>query len=216
MAYSKENNKNILAGHNFKINIDDFSNKDYICGHYGLTPIPYSEKTFTVLRDPVERSFSYMKYIWIYQYNFMSMDEAFNFFLKKENLREVLSNQQSKFLTQNANLDEYNKNVNNVYQQVLSGWYLINKDIDMDSVINSVINNKIQVLFFDEPELYKKVFNIFKLTNIEKFDFSIKANESPKADTEVYKKWYDELHKINELDIKVYNFFKKGNKDDIR
>ena len=211
-SYSEQNNKKILSGHDFKINIDDFSKKDYICGHYALTPLSYSEKTFTILRDPIERSFSYMKYIWNHSYRYMSMDTAFDFFLKKENLREQLSNQQSNFLTATLDIEKYNERTYDTKTHHLNGWSLITKDINKDSVIKSVIDNNIEILFFDDSDLYKKVFNIFKLKDFDHIDFSKKVNESPKADIEFYKKWYDTIYKINEVDIEVYNFLKKGNK----
>jgi hypothetical protein len=210
-SYSKENNKKILAGHDFKINIDDFANQDYICGHYALTPIPYSETTFTILRDPIERSFSYMKYIWNHSYQYMSMDKAFDFFLKKENLREFLSNQQSNFLTATLDIEKYNERTHDTKTHHLNGWSLKTKDIDKDSVIKSIIDNNIQVLFFNEPDLHKKVFNIFKLENIQHVDFLKKVNESPKADAEFYKKWYDEIYNINQVDIEVYKILRKEN-----
>jgi len=209
MAYSKENNKNILAGHNFKINIDDFSNKDYICGHYGLTPIPYSEKTFTVLRDPVERSFSYMKYIWKWFYSDKTVEDAFNFFLTDIHFRKLLSNQQSKFLTQTTDLENYNKNINDMEKHVMSGWSLVNKEINTESVLESINKNNIEILFFEDKNLYKKVFNIFKLNDASNFDFSKKINESPAIDLKFYKECYNEIYKINNIDIDVYNFLRK-------
>lgn len=210
-SYSEKNSKKFLSGHGFKIDVNDFYNQDYISGHYALTPVPYSGKTFTILREPVERSFSYMKYIWNHSYQYMSMDVAFDFFLKKENLRDALSNQQSNFLTSKLNLDSYNKDTENKENHHRNGWSLMTKDIDKDSVIQSIVDNNIEVLFFDDPDLHTKVFNIFKLDNFEDINFSKKVNESPKVDNKFYSRWYDEICKINEIDIEVYNFLKKEN-----
>jgi hypothetical protein len=108
LFHSEQNQKSFLSTHKINIGLEDFENKDYISGHYGLTPIPYVSTTFTILRDPIERTFSYMKYIWEHFYNYTSMDEAFMFFLTNKNFKEILSNQQSNFLTSQIDINEYN------------------------------------------------------------------------------------------------------------
>lgn len=209
LDYSQKTNKTVLSGHNIEININDFKNKDYIIGHYGLTPVPHSLKTFAILRDPVERSFSYMKYIWKWFYNDKKIEDVFNFFLTDTKFKELLSNQQSKFLTQTTNLDEYNKNIYDMNKHVLSGWSLINKEITKDSVLESIKKNNIEILFFEDNDLYKKVFNIFELDNVSDLDFSKKINESPIIDLEFYKECYNEIYSLNNIDIEVYNFLRK-------
>jgi hypothetical protein len=205
----KKNNKAVLCGHNIKIKMEDFKNKDYISGHYGLTPIPHSLKTFAILRDPVERSFSYMKYIWKWFYNDKSIEDVFNFFLTDKNFRELLSNQQSKFLTQSTNLDDYNNNIDDMEKHVLSGWSLIDKQIKQESVLESISKNNIEILFFEDKNLYKKVFNIFELKDVNNINYHKKINESPMVDSKFYKKCYNEIYKINNVDIDVYNFLRR-------
>ena len=199
----------MLSGHDFKIEKEDFKDKDYIIGHYGLTPVSYSKKTFSILRDPVERSFSYMKYIWKWFYSDRSVEDTFNFFLTDKNFRELLSNQQSKFLTQTTDLENYNNNINDMEKHVMSGWSLINKEINTESVLESINKNNIEILFFEDKDLYKKVFSIFELNNMPNLDFSKKINESPAIDLKLYKECYNEIYKINDIDIDVYNSLRK-------
>jgi hypothetical protein len=207
--HSEINKKDMLSGHEFRIEKEDFKDKDYIIGHYGLTPISYSKKTFSILRDPVERSFSYMKYIWKWFYSDKSVEDAFNFFLTDKNFKELLSNQQSKFLTQNIDLGNYNNNISDMQKHVLSGWSLINKEINKESVLESININNIEILFYEDKDLYKKVFNIFELEDVSNLDFSKKINESPAIDLKFYKECYNEIYKINNIDIDVYNFLRK-------
>jgi len=202
----------MLSGHDFEIKEEDFKNKDYIIGHYGLTPIPYSKKTFSILRNPAQRSFSYMKYVWEWHYADRPIEEVFNFFLTDKNFREALSNQQSKFLTQSTNLEEYNNNIDDMNKHVMSGWSLIHKDIDKNSVLDSIIKNNIEVLFFEDKDLYKKVFDILKLGSTENIDFYKKTNESKNFEPELYEKYHNELCEINILDIEVYNILKEKTK----
>jgi hypothetical protein len=209
LPHSEKNQKTFLSTHKVNIELQEFKNKDYISGHYGLTPTPYASKTFTILRDPVERSFSYMKYIWEHFYNYMSIDEAFMFFLTNKNFINVLSNQQSYFLTSDIDIDEYNKNTNRIEKHVSSNWYLITKKISKDSVVESINKNNIPVLFFEDPDLYKKVFSIYGLNNNDTIGYNKKANESVETDLELYNKYYDKIYEINEIDIEVYNTLKE-------
>ncbi len=213
-AYSKLNNKNFLSGHSDNIQIKDFEDKDYVYGHYALTPIPYLSKTFTILRDPVERCFSYMKHIWKHFYFHMSIEDAFDFFLKDKDFKTKLSNQQSYFLTSEINMEEYNKNINDEFHHVLSGWNLIKKDINKESVIESIDKNNIEICFFEDKNIYNKVFDILQLTNIKDINFDKKKNESVQTKLNFYDKYYNEIYEINKIDIEVYNFLKnRGNSD---
>lgn len=211
-AYSEENNKKLLSGHNFEISLKDFDTQDYITGHYGITPISHTLKTFTILRDPAERSFSYMKYVWQAFYRHLTIEETFEYFLNDKNIIDAISNQQSKFLTSDIDLELYNKNTTNIVNHFLSGWSLIDKDIDTDSVLKSINKNDIEVLFFDDEKLYEKVFNIFKLENKDSVDYSKKINQSVEIDTNFYNKYYDRILEINKIDIEVYNILRNESK----
>jgi esterase/lipase superfamily enzyme len=139
----------------------------------------------------------------------MSIDEAFMFFLTNKNFINVLSNQQSYFLTSDIDIDEYNKNTNRIEKHVSSNWYLITKKISKDSVVESINKNNITVLFFEDPDLYKKVFSIYGLNNNDTIGYNKKANESVETDLELYNKYYDKIYEINEIDIEVYNTLKE-------
>lgn len=215
-AYSKLNNKFFLSGHSHNIQTEDFKHKDYIYGHYALTPIPYASKTFTILRDPIERCFSYMKHIWKHFYGHMSIEDAFDFFLTDKDFKTKLSNQQSYFLTSEINMEQYNKNTNDEFDHVLSGWNLIKKDIDKESVIESISKNNIEICFFEDKNIYKKVFDILQLTNTNNIDFSKKKNESIEIDSKFYEKYYNQVYEINKIDIEVYNSLKNEESNDFR
>ena len=211
--HSEENQKKFLSGHTIDISLKDLKNQDYISGHYGLTPIPYSLKTFTILRDPVERSFSYMKYVWEKLYTYMSIEEAFDFFLTNENFKKNISNQSSCFLTSDIDLEEYNKNSKNIPNHVLSNWYLNAKNVNKESVVESVNNNNIEILFFKDPNLYEKIFNIYGINKDKLIKYNKKINQSIETDLFFYKKYYDKIYEINKVDIEVYNFFRSIKND---
>jgi hypothetical protein len=211
-AYSEENNKKLLSGHNFEISLKDFDTQDYITGHYGTTPISHTSKTFTILRDPAERSFSYMKYVWQAFYRHLTIEDTFEYFLNDKKIIDVISNQQSKFLTSDIDLELYNKNTKNIVNHFLSGWALIDKNIDAESVLKSINKNNIDVLFFDDEKLYEKVFSIFELENKDSIDYSKKINQSIEIDTNFYNKYYDRILEINKIDIEVYNILRNESK----
>lgn len=206
--YSKENNKKLLSGHNFEIAKEDFNTHDYIVGHYGLSPVPHALNTFTIIRDPIERSFSYLKYVWKAFYSNSSIIQAFEYFLTNEKIVNVISNQQSKFLTCEIDLKEYNKNTKNILNHFLSGWSLMVKQVETNLVIESINKNNIDILFFEDEKLYEKVFNIFQLENKEYIDYSKKINQSVEIDTKLYDRYYDRILEINKIDIEVYNILR--------
>ncbi len=212
--YSKENNKKLLSGHNFEISIEDFKTHDYITGHYGLSPVPYALNTFTIVRDPIERSFSYMKYVWKALYSNLSITDAFEYFLTNEKIVSVISNQQSKFLTCEIDMQTYNKNTKNMSDHFLSGWSLIDKKVEPDLVIESINENNVDVLFFEDEKLYEKVFNIFQLENKEDIDYSKKINQSVETDTNFYDRYYDRVLEINKIDMEVYNILRSIKSED--
>jgi hypothetical protein len=209
LDYSQKNNKAFFSrGHSDKIVLKNFETQDYITGHYGLTPVPYARKTFAILRDPVDRSFSYMKYIWQGHYSDKSIEDAFEFFLTDQKLQSALSNQHCKFLTSKIDVENYNKNIDDMKKHVESDWSLISKNIDRESVVKSIDENKIKILFFEDKDLHKKVFDIFELESTEHINFHEKRNSSITVDSKIYRKYYERICEINKNDIELYNFLK--------
>lgn len=199
--------KSIIAQRH-KIDKNCFSDVDFISGHYALTPVPFAKETFTILRDPVERTFSYLKYVS--QVNrHLSMEDVFKKYLNEELLRKGITNQHSKFLTGELDLENYNKNYKEHKVRAKGNWSLVNWSEDVEDVKQSVSKNKIDILFYDDPDLYNKILIKFSLPKIN--TKSIKenpVNQSPQASQGLYEKYYQEMLSVNKSDLEVYSYFK--------
>lgn len=199
---------NILAGHKTIITEDVIKNAEYIIGHYGLTPIRENSKTFTILRNPDERLFSYLKYIWKHFYNYLSVEDAITFFLTDSNFKKNISNQQSKFLTGRLDTNLYNSKLKDLKDMVYSGWCLYEYKEDLESVIKSITENNINILFYEDENLYNSAFSLLSI-DFPDINLNNKVNSSLEFSDELYDKFKDTIHSLNLVDWQVYEHFKK-------
>ncbi len=197
---------NIVAGHRYPISLDTLEQADYIAGHYSNTPVKFADKTFTIMRDPVERTFSYIKGMASVFYSHMPLDDTFTLFLNNEITKKNISNQHSKFFSGFLNLEKYNRYVHNQREMILKGWNLVDYKTNAQDVIEHLSNNNIQVLQYSDPELYSKVFSILDM--IMPDDVVTHVNSSQKISQELYDKYKSQIEDINQLDIELYEYFK--------
>jgi hypothetical protein len=207
--FKKNNPKSfIVSGHKEKLYRTDMMNADFISGHYGTLPIEYSSDIFAIYREPVERTFSYLKYIWPRFYARMSFDEFLKFFLNDPVLVDAISNQQSKFLTGNINLEKYNDDIYYLKKMVESNWHVENFLQDSKSILEYIDINNIKMFDYAEPNVYQKISELFKL-NIDISGFDDVINPSLDIKEKQYISYIDQIREINLLDLELYNYVKK-------
>jgi hypothetical protein len=207
--FKKNNPKSfIVSGHKEKLYRTDMMNADFISGHYGTLPIEYSSDIFAIYREPVERTFSYLKYIWPRFYSRMSFDEFLKFFLNDPVLVDAISNQQSKFLTGNINLEKYNDDIYYLKKMVESNWHVENFLQDSKSILEYIDINNIKMFDYAEPNVYQKISELFKL-NIDISGFDDVINPSLDIKEKQYISYIDQIREINLLDLELYNYVKK-------
>lgn len=196
------NLKNSVAGHSFPININDFKNVEYAMGHYGTYPIQFSSLTFSILRNPVERTISYLKYIKHNFYQSININDLVLLYLENKTLKESISNLSNKFLTGSVNFSMYNKYIKDQRIIVENGWFCEDYKQNSKNSIEQINKDNIQILYFEDPELYNKISKIYNIEIIgERLNFSYNYSIS--------KELIDEIVKINEIDLDIYEHFKK-------
>jgi hypothetical protein len=206
--FKKNNPKSfIVSGHKEKLYRTDMMNADFISGHYGTLPIEYASSTFAILREPIDRTFSCLKYIWSHFYFDMTVDNFFEFYLSSPELIESVSNQQSKFLTGPIDINNYNLNIQNLKKMVESNWFVQGKPELLTDVIQSISLNNIKILDYSSKNIYHEVSEIIQ-NNYTKENFETKINSSTKVSEKVYKKYYDKIVEINNLDLELYEYFR--------
>lgn len=205
----KKNNPEsfVVSGHKEKLYKTDMANADFISGHYGTLPIQYSSTTFSIYRDPVERTFSYLKYIWPRFYSRMSFLDFLNFFLEDKKMVESISNQQSKFLTGSIDIDMYNNDIYYLKKMVENNWHIKNFETSIDSVIDSIKGSDIKIFNYNEPNLYEKIVKSLKL-NIPISGFDDVINSSLDINEYMYASHIEKIKEINTLDLELYEFIK--------
>lgn len=206
----KENNPSasIVAGHKDMLSISDMANANFISGHYGTSPIQYSSLVFAIYREPVERTFSCLKYIWSKFYNQETFENFLDFFLNDKKLIESVSNQQSKFLTGNININKYNNDIKDLQKIVEHNWHIENYKSDIKSVIDYVNNSNIKIFNYEDINVYKKIVESFNL-NIPVESFKNVLNESLDIDKNRYVFYIDKIKEINSIDLELYDYIKK-------
>lgn len=206
----KKNNPSafVVAGHKEKLFRTDMSNADFISGHYGTLPIHYSSDVFAIYREPVERTFSYLKYIWPRFYSRMSFDEFLIFFLKDKDLKASISNQQSKFLTGQINIDKYNNDIYYLKKMVENNWHIEGYQTDSKSAIDYISSTNIKMFNYEEPNVYQKIVESFNL-NIPHDSFDDVINPSLDISEDRYQSYTEIIKEINNVDLGLYDYFKQ-------
>lgn len=198
----------IVAGHKHPIYIDELSSADYMCGHYANTPVEFADKTFTILREPIERTFSYIKGMASVFYSYMPLDDVFTLFLNNNITSKNIANQHSKFFSGHLNLDMYNKYVHNQREMILRGWTLRDYKTTSQDVIKHLQDNNIEVFQYSDPLLYDKVFKMLDIDKPQNMDTHI--NASQKISQELYDKYRNQIEDLNSVDIELYEYFRSN------
>jgi hypothetical protein len=193
---------NPVVGHYRTISKSDFLDSDFISGHYGATPFDHATSVFTIIRNPVDLTYSYIKYLsGMYGPDFFNED-----FLKKylyeDNLRESVSNALTKFICLSTDIERYNKNIDNHLYMAHNTWCLEPSTYNADLALSAVETNKITIFSHEQPDLIKQILEFAgvetRVINQEKLNASIVDKE------ELFESYYDELKLANNIDVDLY------------
>jgi hypothetical protein len=203
--------ENSICGHHFKIDPEDFKKVDYAMGHYGSEPIKYADYSFAILRDPVERTISYFKYIKEHLYTGLDVVEVIDLYLNDPRMYNSVDNLSNKFLTGVVDFELYNKNINYSRIVVENGWYLKSYAKSYEESIQKIKDSGINLLYFNDLKLYDKISEIYGI----KIDKSQMVNHNgvswvnASKNYDIPKSYYNILKNINKIDMEIYESFNK-------
>jgi hypothetical protein len=205
---------NTVIRHNNPLVAEEFKTADFISGHYGLNPCNYVDKVFTVLRDPNEITFSYIKFITLVRDQPKFNEDYLKKYLYEESLRKSVTNVMTNFLSFEVDIEKYNKVLIDHIKRVNNSWFLKLEDPSSETAIKNISDKNITTFMYDSPTLYD---DIARFVGAESFDYSIdKVHESPIGNDHLFEKYFDELSEANKEDIKLYKAISQDfAKDDI-
>lgn len=195
-----------VGGHRRKITEADFSSADLISGHYGSTPFKFSNTIFTVVREPTELSFSYIKYLSPLSDIGLFNEELLKRYLYEEKLRLAVTNVISKSICLSTDLDRYNANIDNHLYMAHNSWCLEDKKYNADSALSSITDNDIKVFLYGHESLYSDIASFLDVEITE--TPLVRINASIDIEKDLYYRYYDELMLANAVDVDLYERLK--------
>ena len=194
--------KNPVVGHYRTISKNDFLNSDFISGHYGATPFESAASIFTVIRNPIDLTFSYIKYIsGVYGPSAFN-EELLKKYLYEEHLRASVTDVLTRFICLSTDLEKYNQNINNHLYMAHNTWCLKPSTYSVDLALNVIETKKIAIFSHEQPDLINQILKFAgaETTNIEqkRINASIVDKEG------LLESYYDELKLANNIDVALY------------
>lgn len=191
-----------VVGHRRTLSIDAFRKADLISGHYGVTPCDYVDRTFTVIRDPNELTFSYIKYISLVQGPNAFTEDHLRKYLYEETLRESVTNVMSSFLSRRLDLSNYNSRIGNLPHLANNSWSLEPLEYSVDSALASIEKYNIKLFFYGTHDLTGVIAEYLGVsaTSIPRD----KINRSPSDVTNLYERYFSEIKEANNIDNDLY------------
>lgn len=198
----KKLNKLIFAGHTQKLP-SSFSDYDIVSGHFATTPIKDTDINFSIFRNPVDLTFSYINYIRDKFYQETSLEDLIEQYLSNEKIYSFV-NINSKFLTGKIDIYKYNKNITNLLEMAENCWFVKNYDTEAKDIIKTIQKNKTILVDFESDHKYATIGQILGISI-----GGNKVNESSVIDQDVINKYYDLITFLNKTDLEVYGYAKE-------
>lgn len=191
-----------VAGHYRTVSESDFAKAKTISGHYGLSPCPYADKTFAIVRRPEHLTFSYIKYLSLFNGSNAFTEDHLKRYLNEDKLRDSVTNVISKFLSLKLDLNLYNKNIKDLLQMANNSWYLEKLKYSDQTAIDSIKRNNIKIFHYESESLYK---DLAQFLSISEDSFAVdKINASPADRSDLYNKYYNDIINLNSTDNQLY------------
>lgn len=213
-VYIRENlinsfqDSNNFVGHTQEIPVF-FRGFDNVSGHFANNPIHDIDKTFAVVRNPIELTFSYIQYMRDSFYPNLTFDEVFNKY-KQENILDNFANINIKFLTGFIKVNNYNRDISDLRVMAESCWHVNVYCHSVEEAISHIEQNNIKIFKYEDPYKYNKISNLYG-KNLA----GARINESSHLDKEVFERLYDEVANLNNLDLELYAAISKYLIDDV-
>jgi hypothetical protein len=193
---------NKVVGHRRTLSTEAFNKAELVSGHYGVTPCKYVDRTFTVIRDPSELTFSYIKYISLVQGPNAFTEDHLKKYLYEEPLRNSVTNVLSSFLSRELDIPKYNSRIGNLPYLANNSWHLQLSDVSVDSALDSIERYNIKLFFYGTQGLTDSIAEYLGIPSggIPRG----RINISPFDVTNLYEKYFSDIKEANNIDNNLY------------
>jgi hypothetical protein len=197
-----------VVGHYRTLSIEAFDSADLISGHYGRTPAKYADKTFTVIREPNELTFSYIKYLALFKGQDAFNEDHLKRYLYEDNLRESVTNVLSKFLSLELDLPKYNSRIGNLLHMANNSWYLQSGDVSVESALSFIDRHNVKVFSYGSNNMVRFLAEYLNISVHHLPDRRVNVSGPDKFN--LYEKYFFDIEKANYIDIDLYKRLEKN------
>lgn len=204
----KSNIQTKIVGHGHVLEDREFANAEFISGHFGVEPLKYAKKAFSIIRDPNKLTFSYIKHIHARLKMTIPFEELLNIYLSPSEFSFAVTNLITKSLTGTVDIEEYNKHYSSQIIMVDNCWFLKDHLTDHDDVISFIEDKNIKIYIYESQNVYSNILSDNQIDNIN-VDERKAVNNTAKTFDYLYDKYFDKINELNDIDRKVYDYFKR-------
>lgn len=197
-----------IVGHGHILGDREFANAEFISGHFGVEPLKYAKKAFSIIRDPNKLTFSYIKHIHARLKMTIPFEELLNIYLSPSEFSFAVTNLITKSLTGTVDIEEYNKHYSSQIIMVDNCWFLKDHLTDHDDVISFIEDKNIKIYIYESQNVYSNILSDNQINNIDMDDRKA-VNNTAKTFDYLYDKYFDKINELNDIDRKVYDYFKR-------
>lgn len=202
------NSEAMILGHGRPLKEQNFANAKFVSGHFGVEPLKYCQKAFSVIRDPNKLTFSYIKHIHARLKMTIPFEELLNIYLSPSEFSFAVSNLITKFLTGTVDIEEYDKYYSNQIIMVDNCWFLKDHLTDHEDVISFIENKNIKIYIYESKNVYNSILSDNLIDNTDVSANKI-VNNTAKTFDDLYNKYFNKIKELNNLDIAVYEHFNR-------
>jgi hypothetical protein len=197
-----------VLGHGHLLEEGSFANAEFVSGHFGVEPLKYSQKAFSIIRDPNKLTFSYIKHIHARLKMTIPFEELLNIYLSPSEFSFAVSNLITKSLTGTVDIEEYNKYYTNQIIMVDNCWFLKDHLTDHEDVISFIKDKNIKIYIYESENVYSNILSDNQIDNTDVSGHKA-VNNTAKTFDNLYNKYFDKIKELNNLDIAVYEYFNR-------
>jgi len=214
LAFQTNKLKSAIVYHDRSISQNIFKDAEFISGHLGNYPNLFIKdlKSFTILRDPVERFISWFFFMYENSRSFEELEKIFDQWLYNPEIYPYLSDMQTKFLTGTVDETGFNS-TKSIMDKTMNEWFLKDYSFDesvMRAKVDSISCYTVEtrgILLDDIIRYMGKTYGF--VPNFQHRNMMFNSSTSKRF--VITDKMINRIKELNQNDILLYDMVKRSN-----